>query len=256
MIANTEKLHSYLDPCYDRIEIDDLGYNAYLLDSEKDCWVLCELHTIQVDITGSRVYTGCTRDTDVDDCYDLKSHECFSISYFNDCYQDYLKDSDPAYGSYNVYEQVVKFYTDVKEFNCIAGKLEYPVQRKTLKNAVERIEEELNELRYKGVLDENPKEILDGIVDVLVTAFGFAQLLERNGYNVARAMRKIAHNNLTKFVDDSQIAQDTVKMYADKGEECYVKNDLDKFVVLRKSDDKVMKPIGYISVDINDCLPD
>jgi len=24
---------------------------------------------------------------------------------------------------------------------------------------------------------------------------------------------------------------------------------------LRKSDDKVMKPVGYVSVDLKDCLP-
>jgi len=150
---------------------------------------------------------------------------------------------------------VVDFVANVNQFNYLAGKVEKPVQRKTLKNQIERIEEEVTELRYKGVLDMNQQEMLDGIIDTLVTAFGFAQLLEANGYNVAKAMQKVANNNLTKFTDDFELANNTVKMYQDKGEECYVKNVEDCFVVLRKSDDKVMKPVGYVSVDLKDCLP-
>lgn len=152
-------------------------------------------------------------------------------------------------------EVIFDFVSNVNNFNYLAGKVEKPVQRKTLKNQIERIEEEVTELRYKGVLDMNQKEILDGIVDVLVTAFGFAQLLEANGYDVAGAMQKVASNNMTKILDDFELANNTVKMYQDKGEECYIKNVEDCFTVLRRSDDKVMKPVGYVPVDLKDCLP-
>lgn len=251
-VENTPEFEEFVKDGF--IGGNEVGKTVYLLDRGNNVWLRCNLFKIEIGLGDKVEYTGttCIGTLDSDDCFELTSDISCSEHIFNDLVENFNARHDQP----KVTNVVFEFVSNVNDFNYFAGKVEKPLSYKALKNQSKRIEEELNELYYKGVADNNPKEILDGIVDVLVTSFGLAQLLEANGYNVAKAMQKIATNNMSKILGDFELANDTVKMYQDKGEDCYIKNVEDCFTVLRRSDDKIMKPIGYVSVDINDCLPD
>lgn len=250
-VENTPEFEEFVKDSF--VGGNEVGTTVYLLDNGNNVWLRCNLFKIEIDLENKVKYTGTTYigPLDSDDCFELTS----DMSCSEHIFKDLIENFNSRYDQPKVTNVVFEFVSDVNNFNYFAGKVEKPLSYKSLKNQVDRIEEELNELRYKGVLDMNQKEILDGIVDVLVTAFGFAQLLEANGYDVAGAMQKVASNNMTKILDDFELANNTVKMYQEECIECHIKNVEDCFVVLRRYDDKVMKPIGYIPVDLKDCLP-
>lgn len=150
--------------------------------------------------------------------------------------------------------RISSFKQECYAFNFYAGK-EDKYEVPDLRNQAERIREELNEC-FEGLDNNDPKELLDGIVDVMVTAFGLMQQMENAGFDVLGAMQKIAQNNLTKFPASKEIAEYSAKEYEAKGEPCYVSQRGQRYCVKRISDDKVMKPIGYKSVDISKCVPE
>lgn len=128
----------------------------------------------------------------------------------------------------------------------------------TVDNRLKRIEEEVAEMRV-GVDAKDPQEILDGIIDILVTAYGAKQVIAASGYQVESAEQAIAENNLTKVTLDQQLALDTAIGYTLKGEECYVRatsyNGKVWYSVIRKSDGKFMKLLGHVKPDLSKYLP-
>lgn len=147
-----------------------------------------------------------------------------------------------------------KFLTDCYLFNILASKSKV-IYGHELKDQADRILEEVKEL--KEAVDENdPAGMLDGLIDILVTSYGFKQLLESQGYQVEKGSNKVAMNNLSKFVFTEEAADSTIEHYKQKGTDCYKKKSKSGMIaILRKSDNKVMKPLGYGSVDLTDCLP-
>lgn len=146
------------------------------------------------------------------------------------------------------------YYHDVSVFNDIAGNLK-DVTYDKLKAQARVLKEECQEL-VDGLNNDDKEEILDGAVDVVYVAFGVLQMLDKLGYNVVRAMLKTSENNLTKFPRASNTAVESIDDHADNGvtvtatynpyHECYV---------LKDTNGKIRKPIGYVKNDLKDCLP-
>ena len=153
----------------------------------------------------------------------------------------------------SINDVVSRFESSVFSFNATAGNFENM-------NDIESIGESLSS-QAALILEEvketieakNYIEALDGVVDVLVTAFGYAQMLEHIGVDVAKAMNLIAENNLSKFPLSDEDAQRSVKMYADKGiNVTAIKND--GRWVIKDEKGKVRKPYNYKPVDLSSCV--
>lgn len=142
------------------------------------------------------------------------------------------------------------------EFNRIAGNF-ISVDKQKLQNQIKLIKEELRELE-EAVETDNCKETLDGINDVLVTALGFAQMLEHQNYDVHGGLSEVAENNLTKFPSTYDIVADTIKWYETEYPDVVLtpSYDQDRSVwVIKDQNGKVRKPINYEGVVLTNYLP-
>lgn len=115
------------------------------------------------------------------------------------------------------------------------------------------IKEEFDELTA-AVQAKDTTEVLDGCIDILVTTYGMLQKLEALGCNVDKALVDTANNNLSKFPTSEKGANvlATIAMYADQGIE--VKSTYNKEYkryVIRDTNGKVRKPLGYVSNDLS-----
>jgi hypothetical protein len=147
------------------------------------------------------------------------------------------------------------FQMDCNAFNEIAGK-----HKLTTLNDIyfqyNLILEETKEIKEKGIDKNNAKEVVDGVVDVLVTALGLAQKLEYLGVDMNKAMRDTAYNNLTKYPSKELTAIQTAQMYEQDGVQVVVEyNSEYELFVIKNLKDKVMKPIGFESNDLSNCIP-
>ena len=147
------------------------------------------------------------------------------------------------------------FQLDCYAFNEIAGKHDLTTL-KDIDFQYKLIYEETKEIKEKGIDKNNAKEVVDGVVDVLVTALGLAQKLEHLGVDMNKAMRDTAYNNLTKFPSKELTAIQTAQMYEADGIQVEVQyNSLYDLFVIKNLKDKVMKPIGFESNDLSNCIP-
>jgi len=147
------------------------------------------------------------------------------------------------------------FQIDCYAFNEIAGKHNLT----TLKDIAlqyELIEEETKEIKHMGIDFNDPTEVLDGVIDVMVTALGLLQKLEYLGINVGKAMQDTAYNNLSKFPSSEGVAIATVLHYETKGVQVKVEyNSSYDLFAIKNDADKVMKPTGFESNNLSNCIP-
>ena len=151
---------------------------------------------------------------------------------------------------------VGELYEDTYAFNDISGAIR-ETSDESFVSQIDFIEEEFNELKH-GVLNNDNVETLDGLVDCAVTLMGYMQKFHfTTGADIGTAMQLVATNNLEKYPKTKQLAEDTVKMYADKGVDTYYTyNDTYQVYVIRdKITGKVKKPMGFKSVDLSSCFP-
>lgn len=148
------------------------------------------------------------------------------------------------------------FQSDCYAFNEVAGKDKLGTL-KDIEFQYNLILEETKEIKEKGIDHNNAKEVVDGVVDVMVTALGLMQKLELLGVDMNKAMRDTSQNNLTKYPSDERIAITTAQKYEEEGVQVTVdyNSDYDMFVI-KNMKDKVMKPIGFESNDLSDCIPE
>lgn len=151
---------------------------------------------------------------------------------------------------------IADFQLDCYAFNEIAGK-HNKTTLKDIEFQYKLILEETKEIKDKGIDKNNVKETLDGVVDVLVTALGLLQKLEYLGVATNKAMRDTAYNNLTKYPSDEYLAVETAQMYEQEGTQVIVeyKSDYELFVI-KNMKDKIMKPVGFESNDLSNCIPE
>lgn len=146
------------------------------------------------------------------------------------------------------------FASDCYLFNELAGK-DKQCSYKDIYQQSLLINEEVNEILC-GVTDNNSEEVLDGVIDVLVVTLGLMQKLEQLGVDVSKAMQKTALNNFSKFPTDFVIAQESVVALKEKGVECRAEYNEDyELYVIKDSNDKVRKPLDFVSNDLLDCIP-
>lgn len=148
-------------------------------------------------------------------------------------------------------------YSSVKVFNSIAdnigGKVSLPLKERLL-NQINIIQSELNELK-DGVELDNPLEILDGVCDVVVTAFGAMQMADEV-YDAREGLLEVCANNLTKYVQVTDpnartIIDATVAKYKAEGVEIVVHyNKTFGVYVFKDLEGKVRKPTSYKNVDL------
>jgi hypothetical protein len=147
------------------------------------------------------------------------------------------------------------FQVDCYAFNEIAGK-HNKTTLKDIEFQYKLILEETKEIKDKGIDKNNVKEVLDGVVDVMVTALGLLQKLEYLGVDVNKAMRDTAYNNLTKYPSKEYTAIKTAQMYEEDGVMVDVQyNSEYELFVIKNWNDKVMKPIDFESNDLSNCIP-
>ena len=147
------------------------------------------------------------------------------------------------------------FSADCYLFNELAGKDKQCSYRDIYQQA-QLVHEETNEILC-GVADNNPEEVLDGAIDVMVVTLGLMQKLEQLGVDVSKAMQKTAMNNFSKFPSDFVIAQESVAALKEKGVECRAEyNEEYELYVIKDANDKVRKPLDFVSNDLLDCIPE
>jgi hypothetical protein len=146
------------------------------------------------------------------------------------------------------------FQTDVYAFNEIADKHEDATHLDMCKQ-FSLITEELKETA-DGLNLNNPVEVLDGVVDVLVTTLGLLQKLESLGFNTQKALYDTALNNLSKYPTTEEDAILSAKLYEEKGETVNVtyNSNYDLFVI-KDDQDKVRKPHNFKSNNLESCVP-
>ena len=147
------------------------------------------------------------------------------------------------------------FQLDCYAFNEIANKHRL-TSLKDIEFQYKLIAEETKEIKDKGIDQNNAKEVLDGVIDVMVTALGLLQKLEYLGVDGNRAMRDTAYNNLTKYPAKELTAIQTAQKYEEDGILVIVEyNSLYDLFVIKNMHDKVMKPIDFESNDLSNCIP-
>lgn len=152
------------------------------------------------------------------------------------------------------------FFYQVWLFNKVAGNLELPKTDKelqsTLQDQVARIKEEVEETQ-KAISVYEPVEILDGTVDILVTAFGLLAKMQ-DVVDTVEAAKRVCENNMSKIFTNHADAEDTINYYKSQGVDCYISssvvNDAEYYAVRRMSDNKIMKPMDFKAVDLSDLV--
>ena len=83
-------------------------------------------------------------------------------------------------------------------------------------------------------------------------AYYVFRLCESIKCDIKQDITLVLDNNDSKFLKDLETAQESVEMYRTKGEDVRIHHSVEHsmFVLLRNSDNKVMKPKGFVSVSL------
>jgi NTP pyrophosphatase (non-canonical NTP hydrolase) len=155
----------------------------------------------------------------------------------------------------NQLADISAYKESIYAFNNLSGQAN-KVAHKDIYNQVKLIEEETKEL-LEAIEAEDIVEVVDAVGDILFVVLGLQQKLENLGINVDEACKRIAENNLSKFPAYDSIAETTVTTYENMGVKCTKEfNEEYQRWVIKDTNSKVRKPVGYVSVNIEDCIPD
>lgn len=142
-------------------------------------------------------------------------------------------------------------------FNEIAGSNK-ELTLQAFRNQLKFIQEEVKEIE-EGLDKQDITEVLDGVVDTLVTAYGMLSKLAALGIDTEEAKQRISDNNLSKYPEYSKdIVEKTFDLYKNKGvdirvETCYCEGFGKVLAVFRRNDNnKIVKPYGFEAVDLSD----
>lgn len=146
-----------------------------------------------------------------------------------------------------------QLYKNVKLFNNLAGdnltKQGFINQQKVLLEEVKEIDE--------GISNNDIVEILDGVVDTLYVALGQLYKLEQLGCDIEGAIKRVGEDNLTKFTSSEEIAAASVSFYNSKNVNVHwTRNEDYSRYVLKDENNKVRKPIDFISTNLIEYVPE
>lgn len=121
-----------------------------------------------------------------------------------------------------------------------------------VENQLKIILSEVQEL-VDAFKNETPINVAAEAVDVIVTTIGLLQKLDNAGLDVSKVTELIADKNLEKFTTNPEDAHNTVKYYEKQGvwTNVFFNKDFGVYSVL-DSNGKIRKPIGFISVKLDD----
>lgn len=123
--------------------------------------------------------------------------------------------------------------------------------------SVSLIQEELDELK-EAISNNDKKECIDAIVDLKWVINNFIYFSGIREEEVQHNEGVVRHSNYSKFCNTEEEAKETVFAYSQgihpdkQGQQidCYYKESNDKWIILRKSDDKILKSIKYTPANI------
>lgn len=141
-------------------------------------------------------------------------------------------------------------------FNNIAGTSD-DYSKQALENQLKLILSEVQELvdAFNG---EAPINVAAEAVDVAVTTIGLLQKLNNAGIDIQEVTKRIGVKNLEKFPLDITEVNRTVSDYESKGVKTTVSSTNTDGItryVIRDTNGKVRKPIGFTSVNLNGLTP-
>ncbi len=113
---------------------------------------------------------------------------------------------------------------------------------------VSLIAEELKELE-EGIANQDIVEIADALADIQYVLAG--AILEFGLGDKFRALfDEVQRSNMSKACNTIAEAEATIAHYTTKGDTCYYKQDGDKYLVYRTSDNKTLKSVAYSPADL------
>ena len=148
----------------------------------------------------------------------------------------------------------VKFVDEVELFNSTFGKPNnytpiVPNDKKLTDFVVSFIREETDELE-QAIKDKDIVEVLDAICDLLYVAVGNATMVFGLKDKLVPAYAEVQASNMSKSCATVAEATATIEERSKEHGECYFRKVGSRYVVYRKSDDKVMKSINYFAPDL------
>lgn len=148
----------------------------------------------------------------------------------------------------------VKFVDEVEVFNKTFGKPNnytpiVPNDKKLTDFVVSFIREETDELE-QAIKDKDIVEVLDAICDLLYVAVGNATMVFGLKDKLVPAYAEVQASNMSKSCATVAEATATIEERSKEHGECYYRQVGDRYVVYRKSDDKVMKAINYFAPNL------
>jgi uncharacterized protein YaaQ len=148
----------------------------------------------------------------------------------------------------------VKFVDEVELFNSTFGKPNnytpiVPDDKKLTDFVVSFIREETDELE-QAIKDKDIVEVLDAICDLLYVAVGNATMVFGLKDKLVPAYAEVQASNMSKSCATVEEAVATINERSKEHGECYYRQVGDRYVVYRKSDDKVMKSINYFAPNL------
>ena len=115
------------------------------------------------------------------------------------------------------------------------------------------IAEELKELEH-AIKDKDIVEVADALCDIQYVLSG--AILEFGLAEKFKALfEEVQRSNMSKACNSEEEARKTVEHYKQRdGTECYYRQEGEKWLVYRKSDNKTIKSIGYSPADLQKIL--
>lgn len=115
------------------------------------------------------------------------------------------------------------------------------------------IDEELKELEV-AILEKDIVAVADALCDIQYVLSG--AILEFGlGEKFKALFEEVQRSNMSKACTSEDEARATVKHYLNKdGTECYYRQEGDKWLVYRKSDNKTIKSVGYSPANLERIL--
>lgn len=113
--------------------------------------------------------------------------------------------------------------------------------------------EEVKELEV-AILEKDIVGIADALCDIQYVLSG--AILEFGLADKFKALfEEVQRSNMSKACDSEEVAKATVQHYKEKdGTECYYRQEGNKWLVYRKSDNKTIKSVNYSPADLKKVL--
>jgi predicted HAD superfamily Cof-like phosphohydrolase len=115
------------------------------------------------------------------------------------------------------------------------------------------MQEELNEIK-QGIENNDINEIADGLCDLMYVLAGSIHEFGL-GNKFEELFKEVQRSNMSKACNTEQEAIDTVNYYLQRDNTvAEYKHKGDKWIVYRKSDNKLLKSINYSSANLDNIL--